>query len=329
MGARAQQWTVTSNELVCSNPPFANCHASTLVETGNGDLLFSWFGGSHEGHKEVSIWVSRWHRGRYSPPVKVVEGMVNDTLRYPTWNPVLFREKRGDIYLFYKVGPNPREWWGRYLRSDNDGKSWKASVALPEGILGPIKNKPLQLEDGYILFPSSTEAMDGRWHAHIEKANRQLNWFQKIPVDSGSVLDVIQPSIVTHGDDSLQVLCRSKQGAVVSAWSADKGKTWSRLEKTDLLNPNSGTDAISLHGGGYMIVYNPDLPGRDWWEGRAKLRVAVSADGRQWNDVAVLENREKGEYSYPSIIQTRDHRVHITYTDNRKNIRHVVLTGQP
>jgi predicted neuraminidase len=74
-----------------------------------------------------------------------------------------------------------------------------------------------------------------------------------------------------------------------------------------------------------LIVYNPDVPGKDWFNGRGKLCVACSADGKTWRDIAVLEDGTKEEYSYPAIIQTKDGLIHITYTFNRKNIKHVVL----
>jgi alpha-L-fucosidase len=78
-----------------------------------------------------------------------------------------------------------------------------------------------------------------------------------------------------------------------------------------------------------MIVYNPDVPGKDWFNGRSKLRVAVSGNGTDWRDVVELENGTTEEYSYPAIIQTRDGLVHITYTYDRKNIKHVVLKFCP
>jgi len=124
-------------------------------------------------------------------------------------------------------------------------------------------------------------------------------------------------------------MCRSKQGNVIQSTSTDNGKTWSALSRTDLLNPNSGTDAVTLKDGKQLIVYNPALPGKDWYNGRAELRVAESTDGQRWKDVITLEHGTTEEYSYPAIIQTSDGLIHITYTYNRANIKHVIVKEQP
>ena len=57
---------------------------------------------------------------------------------------------------------------------------------------------------------------------------------------------------------------------------------------------------------------------------RTPLNVAISKDGRTWQDILVLE-KEPGEYSYPAVIQTKDGMVHITYTWKRRRIKHVVI----
>jgi predicted neuraminidase len=312
-------------ELVFDNPPFKQCHASTMVETERGNILLACFGGTQESKPDVQIWLSYLKNNKFSQPISIANGIVNDTLRYPAWNPVLFKEHGGKLFLFYKVGPNPRKWWGMLKTSINGGKTWSDAFKLPEGILGPIKNKPVQLADGSILSPSSIEEENGRWKAHIEKSNDKGQTWSVISIDNDSMFDVIQPSILTYNNDRLQIVCRSKNGNVLQAWSADRGKTWSKLSKTALLNPNSGIDAVTLKNGLQLIVYNPDVPGKDWMNGRSKLRVACSTDGNNWTDVAALENGTTEEYSYPAIIQSKDGLIHISYTYDRKNIKHVIL----
>lgn len=324
---KAQAFKKLSTDLVFVDAPFKQCHASTIVQNNAGELLLACFGGTQEGRDDVSIWITKLNNGKATSVTKVADGVVNDTSRYPAWNPVLFKDKTGTITLFYKVGPNPREWWGMFKTSVDDGKTWSAAVKLPAGILGPIKNKPVQLKNGVILSLSSIEEMgeNGRWKVHIERSTDEGKTWANIPVDTAGKLDVIQPSVLTYPGGRLQILCRSKQGKVVQAWSTDGGKTWGKLSATTLLNPNSGTDAVTLKSGRQLIVYNPDVPGKDWFNGRGKLRVAMSTDGQKWTDVAELENGDKEEYSYPAIIQTKDGLIHITYTYDRKNIKHVVL----
>ena len=317
-------WKKTSAEFIFTNPPFNGCHASTLVSLSHNKILAAWFGGSHEGAKDVCIWISQRENGKWTAPVLVATGIINDTLRYPTWNPVLFKDRSGILHLYYKVGPSPREWWGMEMNSNDDGLTWSRPVRLAEGILGPIKNKPIQLKDGTILSGSSIETTQ-KWMVHMERSEDNGITWNNIPVDHAALFNVIQPTIVTHKDGRLQILCRSKEGAVVQAWSSDNGKTWSKLTKTSLLNPNSGVDAVTLQNGQQLIVYNPDLPGKEWFNGRANLNVAISDDGIQWKDIAILENGKEEEFSYPAVIQTSDGKVHITYTFDRKNIKYVVL----
>ena len=104
------------------------------------------------------------------------------------------------------------------------------------------------------------------------------------------------------------------------SWSTRTGSTGINVK-----NPNSGINAVTLDDGRHLLVYNPLTTGENWWEGRNILKVAVSQDGRNWKDVLTLEQHKKGEYSYPAIIQDAEGLVHITYTFDRKTIKHVVV----
>ena len=166
-GAAAAEPGVVSAEFIFEKAPFPQCHASTIVEM-KGGLVAAWFGGTRERNPDVGIWVSRLEGGKWSAPVQVADGKQTDGKQHPCWNPVLFRPKDGPLMLFYKVGPSPSRWWGELRTSDDDGKTWSDARRLPDGILGPIKNKPVQLAGGDILCPTSTEH-DG-WRVHFERS---------------------------------------------------------------------------------------------------------------------------------------------------------------
>lgn len=318
------EWQITKQETVFDNAPFGQCHASTILENKSGQLVIACFGGSGESNPDVAIWMKVFTGNKWTEPYKMAEGILNDSLRYATWNPVLFESASGRVSLFYKVGPNPREWWGMVMQFGKNSNRWTPPKKLPGNILGPIKNKPVQLADGTILSPSSTEEANGAWHVHVEISKDDGESWRRVEVDTASPYKVIQPAILKYGD-RLQMLCRSNQQKIAASWSEDGGNTWSKLALTDLPNPNSGIDAVTLDDGTQMLVYNPTVTGSNWWDGRSILAVATSADGKSWKKILTLENAMKGEFSYPAIIQARNGSVHITYTYDRKNIKHVVL----
>jgi predicted neuraminidase len=185
-------------------------------------------------------------------------------------------------------------------------------------MLGPIKNKPILVEPGVILCPSSTEH-DG-WQVHMERLQLAgWQWSKTPPLNNGRQIGAIQPTIFKHGEGRLQVLCRTRQRQIGESWSEDNGMTWGPLSLIDLPNPNAGIDGVTLADGRHLLVYNHTE------RGRTPLNVAVSPDGRSWSPIATLEE-EPGEYSYPAVIQASDGKVHITYTWKRERIKHAALT---
>ena len=307
---------IVAREFIYTQAPFAQSHASTLVETRAG-LVAAWFGGAHEGSTDVGIWLA--HRGAqgWSVPVQVADGQQANGRREPCWNPVLFQPRSGPLMLFYKIGPDPRHWWGMRKTSEDGGQTWSAPERLADGIIGPAKDKPIELADGTILSPSSTEG-DG-WQLFIERSTDQGRHWQRIgPLADTAEFSAIQPTLLAWPTGKLQLLARSRQGRIVESWSADAGLHWSPLTETALPNPNSGIDAVMLRDGRALLVYNPTHLRR------SPLVVAISDNGGHWRDVLTLESGW-GEYSYPAVIQTADGFVHVTYTWKRERIRHVVI----
>ncbi len=314
---------IVTSEFIFERASFPSAHASTIVETRDG-LLASWFGGTRERHPDVGIWVSRRSGGQWSAPVEVANGVQPDGSRHPSWNPVLFQPSEGPLLLFYKVGPSPSNWWGLARTSVDEGRTWSAAIALPTGILGPIRAKPVELAGGELLAGGSTE--HAGWVVHMERFSGRAPadlasakaWQSVGPLNDPKQFGAIQPTILAHSPARLQILCRSQQGVVTEAWSEDAGRSWGRMSATTLANPSAGIDALRLADGRFLLIYNPTSKSRD------KLEIAVSRDGKEWQRGVVLEDAP-GEYSYPALIQTRDGLVHATYTWKRERIKHVVV----
>ncbi|MCY3015652.1 MAG: exo-alpha-sialidase [Planctomycetota bacterium] len=315
--------------------PTPSCHASTIVETGPGELVAAWFGGTDEGEKDVAIWVARHDPAGWSEPRIVIEGTQADGSRHPCWNPVLFvgsalasqGNPAAPLFLYAKVGPSPSTWWGVVRESTDGGRSWGELRRLEGDAVGPVKNKPLVRRDGSVIAGASSE--DDGWRVHFETSIDGGRTFARGPAvhaapdtkgSGGTVglVSAIQPSLLELGGEKLLAVGRTKEGRIFEIESSDAGKTWGELRLGTLPNPNAGTDAVSLADGRHLLVYNHTD------KGRSPLNVAISRDGRSWQPVVALETKP-GEFSYPAVIQSADGLVHITYTWNREAIARVIL----
>ncbi len=347
---------ILKDEFLYEKTSFPECHASTIVELPNGDLLAAFFGGTKERNPDCCIWTCRKTKGSaaWTAPRKVADGIYNDITksaynesdlkdgikRKACWNPVLFQVPHGELLLFYKLGNNMPDWTGWLVRSRDNGKTWSVPEALPEGFLGPIKNKPEWI-DGQILCPSSTEV--NGWRAHMELTDSKCKHWKMIgPLDSelsvltqfrkqkeakAEAIYAIQPSILKLSDGRLQILCRTRNANISTAYSSDKGLTWSKMAlMKNLPNNNSGIDAVTLQDGRHILIYN-DFSSLDGTPKgpRNPLCVAISNDGQVWKKVLTLEDSPIKEYSYPAVIQGKDGEIHIVYTWRRQRIKHIVI----
>jgi hypothetical protein len=210
------------------------------------------------------------------------------------------------------------------------GRSFRDRRRLPEGIDGPVRGKPTLLADGTLLCPSSTEHGDD-WRFHFERLTNLdhpelgTSWQRFEPAEQP--FQVIQPTLLKLADGRWQAMFRSKEERIVQAYSSDQGQTWTELEASSLPNNNSGIEALTLADGRHLLLYN-HLSGEgqeDGWGKRNVLNLAISEDGHEWKAAAIIEREERGEFSYPAMIQTADGLVHMTYTWNRRRVKHVAV----
>ena len=313
-------------EFIFTTAPFPSCHGATIAQTPRG-LVAAWFGGTEEQNPDTAIWLSRQVKNQWTKPVEIANGVQADGTRQPSWNPVLFQPKigaqKGKLLMFYRIGSSPRHWWGELKISADDGQTWGAAQRLPDGILGPIKTPPIELQDGTLLCASSTEKpITKEWRVHFESTkDGGKTWKSVAPAPNPKgEWSAIQPSLLRYQNGKLQAIGRTHNQKIFETWSDDNGASWSPITLTNLPNPNSGIAAITLRDHRQLLVYNHN----DASHGRSPLNVALSRDGKLWEAALVLEI-EPAEFSYPNAIQTSDGLVHIVYTWKRQRIKHVVL----
>ncbi|MDE3105466.1 MAG: exo-alpha-sialidase [Acidobacteriota bacterium] len=322
-------------------------HASTVVELKNGDVLSAWFAGSKEGAPDVAIWSARLSHGVWSAPMVVAQKQG-----VACWNPVLFHTHDGRLWLYYKFGTHPSTWVGARRWSDDEGRTWSAEQLLPEGILGPIRAKPLLLPGSVVLSGSSVERA-GEWRAWIERSTDDGRSFNKIgPITVPDALDVpddgaraaaerdrtaddgatkhyppaastigiIQPVLVALGPHHIRLYARSHTRAarIAVADSEDDGQSWTQAHYLDLPNPNSGIDALRLADGRVVLLFNNS------YDTRTPLVLAVSRDGEHFHIFATVEDGP-GQYSYPALVQAQNGDLLMTYTYRRETIKYVRL----
>ncbi len=318
-------------ELIAPDPLVSTVHVASVCETPDGRLCAAWYGGSHEGARDVNIFWSVRPPGRdvpWSKPQTLVSRVsATQELRRPikkVGNAMLFAEADGHLRLiFVTVSVGGWSTSSLNLKSSLDGgRTWLPSQRLT---LSPffnlselVKNKPCALSDGGWAIPIYHECLakfpEILWIK--ETAPGDFSW-SKTRIFGGR--HALQPALVPLDKEIAIALCRdfSRMRKIQLARSTNAGRSWSTPRPIPLPNSDSGLDALRLADGRLVLAFNDSETGRD------TLGLAISADGGlTWSRSVTLEAEPGAEFSYPFLIQAKDGRIHLVYTWKRKAIKH-------
>mmetsp|Transcript_34073 Transcript_34073/g.96577 ORF Transcript_34073/g.96577 Transcript_34073/m.96577 type:complete len:585 (-) Transcript_34073:1363-3117(-) len=325
-------------------------HASAIAEVTPGVMLAAWFAGTYERMGDVGIYTSRYEHGVWSAPRQVAWPKLNkdNGLWEPCWNPVILHVPAvKTTLLFYKVGVDVGSWKSYVRRSYDGGLTWDVATRMSDNLIGPARNPPFITEGGIILSPSSDESHG--WSSHVEISyDNGLHWDRR--PDLQYKRGIIQPSIFQTLDGKLWGMFRHHEaGHAAQCYSMDGGHTWEPVVQSPIRSPNSGLCAIVLFDGRVAVIHNEG-------EGRVTMVLSMSYDhGATYPTEIVLEDAkgltyerqhechrdtlshqfDAPELSYPTLIQSSDGMLHITYTysyygaggrcSGRENIKHIIL----
>jgi predicted neuraminidase len=183
--------------------------------------------------------------------------------------------------------------------------------------------KPMLLENGKILLPLYSDGFNFSIMAISEDFGE--TWKPSLPLVGRGP---IQPALVKKKNGNLVAFLRDSGDApsrVHFSESSDGGESWSASQKTTIPNTAS-VELLNLADGRWAFL------GNDIDDGRYILSLYLSDDeGQTWQWKTRLEDHspDQGGYSYPSLIQTFDGMLHITYSShpksNSKSIKYVIV----
>jgi predicted neuraminidase len=304
-------------------------HPACVTELANGDLYLVYYGGGGEYETDTAVFGSRRKSGaaKWSPPVPIAK----DPFR-SAGNGVIWQAPDGVVWLFYVVRYG--ETWSdsriHVKISRDQGETWSDSsvLALEAGMM--VRNRPILLTSGEYLLPVYHETGHDTEMVGPESTSlfliydpRKKAWTRSAPIRSPK--GNIQPAPAEIAPGHVVAYCRrgggygpGTEGFLIRAESRDGGRTWSEGRDSAFPNPNSAIDFLKLRSGRLLLVYN-DSPTE-----RTPLTAAISEDGDRTYRYRRNLAEGRNSFAYPVAVQTRDGKIHVVYTSDKRTVIHRV-----
>lgn len=297
--------------LMADTPGQPDCNPMVFLNS-NGKLFLVW----------IAVQANRWETSILK--VKTTNNYSEEGAPVWEWQDIILL-KPGEEFA-----TRVKEQFKKYGRED---LAW-AEYALPyeemliEAAKDPKKREtgwmtrthPIILKNGKILLPLYSDGFNFGLIAISEDDGE--TWKPGLPI-VGRGLN--QPSLIVRDDGSIDAYMRDdgdEPGRILISHSNDEGYSWTYGKKSDIPNPGASLEVLKLKSGNWLMVFN------DVDDGRYRLAAAISEDeGKSWKRKINLENKKGGSFSYPSVIQTKNGDIHITYSyftpKDKKTIKHI------
>ncbi len=295
--------------LMADTPDLPDCNPVLFIDNQKKLWLF-W----------ISVVANRWERSLLM--YKTSTDYQNSGVPRWNWQGVIVL-KPGDkfpetIEKGFKTLQKDEPIWSEYapLFTDMTIAAAKDPVKRQTGWM--MRTHPLTLPNGRIILPVYSDGYNLSMAAYSDDGGK--TWHTSRPMVG---FGPNQPSIIRRNDGTLIAYFRDDGSApmrVLISVSKDNGESWSYAVDTDIPNPSSSLEVIRLKDGRWLMVFN------DTEDTRSRLAAALSDDeGVTWKWKKHLEDG-KGSYSYPSVIQSADGLIHVTYSyvsNGKESIKHI------
>ena len=315
-------------------------HSATAVELADHRIMAFWYGGTREGHKDVSIYsnIRDPQTGQWDHDREIINRSFtrDSTRRYirKLGNPVVMRGPDQGLWLFY-VSVSVGGWAGSAInlsRSYDEGQTWGPTRRL---ITSPffnlstlIKGTPIHYQDGTIGLPVYHEML-GKF-AELLRINKDGEVIDKTRLSWGT--HSLQPIVFITSEDNALVMMRyhgSGLRRILQTRTRDAGLNWSPVSRSALPNPNAGIIGLNIQWQGQealLLAFNNSEEERD------DLSLALSLNqGQSWQLISTIELNpldppdNSKQFSYPWLLQTSNGQIHLFYTWHKSHIKHILF----
>jgi predicted neuraminidase len=316
MGARLKKGDTKWSEpfLMADTPHIPDCNP-VLFLNAEGKLFLVW----------IAVQANLWEQSilRFKTSTDYSRAGV------PVWNwqdNILLKPDNHfaeEVEKRFKELPEHALGWAGYAPK-YDEMIVEASKDVPKRSIGWMTRiKPLLMENDRIVLPLYSDGYNFSMTAISD--DNGASWKPGLPIVGRGP---IQPAIIRKKNGNLVAFMRDSGDEPTRVhWSEseDKGQTWKATTKTDIPNTAS-VELLALKDGRWAFL------GNDIDNGRYQLTLRISDDeGKTWKWKKLIEDdpSKKGGYSYPSLIQTTDGLLHMTYSHHpekgKKSIKYVVV----
>ncbi len=329
-------------------------HASCVIETANGDLLATWYRGSGERSSDDVVIYGAWLKKGQTlwgprfiladtpgyPDCNPALFDAPDGTIWLFWPTIVDHHWESAILKFAMAKDDGKHSgplkWNRegmiHMTPVNFEKAVTEAVdALPRTspmrVVASMEKHRERVKDllyqrlGWMPRVHPTVLPSGRWLLPLYTDTFSCSIVAisddqgKTWATSGPMIGFgnIQPSLVRKSDGSIAAFMRDNgpNKKIRMSTSTDEGKTWGPVTDSAFPNPGAGIEAIRLANGHWALVYNDSV------KGRHSLALSISDDqAATWKWTRHVERQGVGEglFHYPSLLQSRDGRIHVTYT---------------
>lgn len=305
------------NEFIYNPQGFSgHSHASSIAEH-NGEIYVSWYAYEEKEHVNGQIVLAKYDKaaGDWTKGEFIFPELSNSS----SGNPVIF-SYNGKLNIFFVILKG--NYWDKaqiYCSSMDESGKWSTPEKVDTEIGVMVRHRPIEIGGDATICAYDEKTMS----TILFKFGSDLKTWTKHSEFTG---EYIQGDLISFSPREWQMYLRAAgdNNHVMKALSPDGGKTWGFTRETPLLCPLSGIAAIKFDQDKILVCNNHTEEHK-----RTPLSLFVSdSKGVFFEHGPYHIDKTDIELSYPSLLEDSEGLLHISYTYNRKMIKHIMISKE-